>query len=260
MFSYHLTKSTGKNASHFTPGWLVEKRESPSFVTEVITKNAISACLYNGGYRAAKNFICADLCILDFDKGLTVKEAVVLFSEYRCLIAASKSHQKNKDGVTCDRFRVVLWFDDVIDDASDFVFTMKTYIKNFGSDASACDAGRFYFPCTEVLHYHDGWFLPKLVYIKPQHKNVKRREDELGRPTKRMIEFECSGAFDVGTRHETILRVASECAFVGYTLEETFAFILPRTNKEESYLERDITEGYKWGLSKKLERKNPTDG
>ena len=48
-----------------------------------------------------------NLLILDIDDGMTIEEAKQEFKDYKYLIATTKSHQIEKKGITCDRFRVI---------------------------------------------------------------------------------------------------------------------------------------------------------
>lgn len=54
-----------------------------------------------------------NLLILDIDDGLSIEEAESLFQKYAYLLATTKSHQKEKGGKTCDRFRVILLSEDI---------------------------------------------------------------------------------------------------------------------------------------------------
>ena len=49
-----------------------------------------------------------NIIILDIDDGLTIEQAKQTFKDYKYFICTTKSHQKEKKGVTCDRFRVIL--------------------------------------------------------------------------------------------------------------------------------------------------------
>ena len=49
-----------------------------------------------------------DLLILDVDDGLTINEAKKIFRKCKYLIATTKSHQMDKKGLKCDRFRIIL--------------------------------------------------------------------------------------------------------------------------------------------------------
>jgi hypothetical protein len=48
-----------------------------------------------------------NLLILDVDSGLTINEAREKFKDYKYFICTTKSHQKEKKGVMCDRFRII---------------------------------------------------------------------------------------------------------------------------------------------------------
>lgn len=68
-----------------------------------------------------------NLLILDIDDGLTIIEAKETFKDYKYLIATTKSHQKEKSGKVCDRFRVILQSDNI--PKGDAYFKMMDFIK-----------------------------------------------------------------------------------------------------------------------------------
>ena len=49
-----------------------------------------------------------NILILDVDDGMSIVDAKNLFKEYQYFICTTKSHQKEKKGKVCDRFRVIL--------------------------------------------------------------------------------------------------------------------------------------------------------
>lgn len=49
-----------------------------------------------------------NLFIIDIDNDLTLEDAKNLFSGMTYLIATTRTHQKEKKGITCDRFRIIL--------------------------------------------------------------------------------------------------------------------------------------------------------
>ena len=68
-----------------------------------------SAGSFKNGYRKRENYLnYCDLIILDIDDGMSIKDAKDLFCAYDYIIATTKSHQKDKHGIICDRFRVIL--------------------------------------------------------------------------------------------------------------------------------------------------------
>lgn len=68
-----------------------------------------------------------NLLILDVDDGLTIEDAKIKFKEYRYLIATTKSHQKDKKGKICDRFRIILESDNI--PKGDSYFKMMEFMK-----------------------------------------------------------------------------------------------------------------------------------
>jgi len=57
----------------------------------------------DANYLSEQNLIC-----IDFDQGSSIDEIKRLFHDIKYLIATTKSHQKEKNGEVCDRFRLVL--------------------------------------------------------------------------------------------------------------------------------------------------------
>ena len=45
---------------------------------------------------------------LDIDEGMTIKEAQEKLSMYQYILYTTKSHQKDKNGIICDRFRIII--------------------------------------------------------------------------------------------------------------------------------------------------------
>ncbi len=49
-----------------------------------------------------------NILILDIDDGLTIDKAKEIFKGFKYFICTTKSHQKEKKGLVCDRFRIIL--------------------------------------------------------------------------------------------------------------------------------------------------------
>lgn len=67
-----------------------------------------SAGVFKDGYAKDDNWQYQDLIIFDIDEGLTLSEAKSLFGTFDGIIATTRSHQKEKNGIVCDRFRVII--------------------------------------------------------------------------------------------------------------------------------------------------------
>jgi len=61
------------------------------------------------GYRKADNFIPGENMIaFDIDDSLTLEEAKDRISQYQYIIYTTRNHRKEKNGLTCDRFRIIM--------------------------------------------------------------------------------------------------------------------------------------------------------
>lgn len=65
---------------------------------------------YRENYRKEDNSVLtnANCIFLDFDDGLSIDKAKGIFSHLCYVLATTKSHQKEKNGKVCDRFRIVI--------------------------------------------------------------------------------------------------------------------------------------------------------
>jgi len=120
-----------------------------------ITRNySYSAIEFKDDKRHGDNFIRAHSIILDFDEGKTIEQALKDFDSYYGMIATTKSHQQSTKGgipgekeiVKCDRFRVILFLENPIEDKDEFVTIMTNLINKYGSDKACKDTARYYFP------------------------------------------------------------------------------------------------------------------
>lgn len=113
------------------------------------------------GYRNKDNYLnYSDMIILDIDEGKTIQEAKIIFEPFDYIIATTKSHQKEKNGVVCDRFRVLLPTDTPITlDKEQYSKMMEEVYKEYPFVDTVCkDASRFYFPAKDAtIIMHEGY-------------------------------------------------------------------------------------------------------
>ena len=141
-----------------------------------------SPCHYNNGYRLDDNATVGTMnsLMLDFDDGLSIEEAKALFSEYDGLIATTKSHQKDKNGIICDRFRVIIPTDTPVTlNATEYKDLMVQIMNVYEEADKACkNISRFYFGYegSEVIRLQgDKLFNWKYYYNLHLSKEEKRR-------------------------------------------------------------------------------------
>lgn len=156
MFSWHPLKN-GKPHEYARGFKILENPELDdewrmAYIERAITKNVWSPILLKGGNRLEKNFLGSHICALDFDAPYTpLACAIEEFKDFSHIIATTKSHQKPKNGVVCDRYRVVLWWDRIITDLAEYKFNLAKQIDNYYSDKACKDGARFFFPCVDII-------------------------------------------------------------------------------------------------------------
>jgi hypothetical protein len=69
-----------------------------------------SPFLFKDGTKKSENWNNEkqNILILDVDDGLTIEKAKETFKGFKYFICTTKSHQKEKKGIVCDRFRIIL--------------------------------------------------------------------------------------------------------------------------------------------------------
>ena len=69
-----------------------------------------SPFLFKDGTKKSENWNNdnQNILILDIDDGLTIEKAKEIFNNFQYFICTTKSHQKDKKGIICDRFRIIL--------------------------------------------------------------------------------------------------------------------------------------------------------
>lgn len=137
--------------SHYHKGWRGKVAPTAGEIAQIITKYVSSNCLWANGVRNAKNFRVAEWLGLDFDDGLTLEDAKLKFHDFLHVIGTTKSHQKEKNGERCDRFRVFLRLEQQCKSAEDYEETARYWVRRYGADRACVDAARFFFPCKEIV-------------------------------------------------------------------------------------------------------------
>ena len=106
-----------------------------------------SAGVFENGEAKNEKWLYQDLIIFDIDEGLSFEEAKELFGLYECVIATTRSHQKEKNGKVCDRFRVIIRAKERIECGVDeYRDAMRHIFKEYPFVDEACkDPSRIYF-------------------------------------------------------------------------------------------------------------------
>lgn len=211
--------SVGTNNVKFEP----VKLDIQEFVKIAMKKNW-SPSVFKNNYRSKDNFITTETIGLDIDDGLSLDEAVKLFKNYKHVIMTTKSHQIEKNGVTTDRFRVLLFLDGTIDNIQDYYTTWFQVLKEFPFIDQACkDPSRYYYPSTQVISLSaTGKEFNIKKYVKPELTVVGTPVIEIegrGVLSKKSMQFFLNGE-KRGARNPALFKASKDAQEQGYTQEE----------------------------------------
>lgn len=113
-----------------------------------------SPCVWQNNNRLSSEFESAHFLVLDFDDDgpETMAEVNHTLRDHKRIIATTKSHQKPKNGLVCDRYRLIIPFERPIYDYAIYKSTYLQALKRFYWADQAChDGARFFFPCNKIV-------------------------------------------------------------------------------------------------------------
>lgn len=152
MISYTLTPPQADKPALYARGYKIADTDDIYRISRGIVGFVWSGIAWKDGHRANKNFLYSDWCVLDFDSpDMPLAQAVRVFCDRIHIIGITKSHQKDKKGVICDRFRVVIPWEKRITDTRVYRWNMQRLLDRYPIDDKALDPARFFFPCTRIV-------------------------------------------------------------------------------------------------------------
>lgn len=188
-----------------------------------ICENDWAPAIFEDNRRLAANFISCDVIGLDIDSGLSLEEAKMSFAHYAHLIIPTKSHQKMKNGVTADRYRVLLFPDRKIANQEQFSATWMTLYKKFPFiDKSAKDCSRMFYRCPhEVASLKADGSYVVVCEEKLEQTKVARPAPSAtyGKLTYSTLQFMNEGAPN-GTWNDSLYKAARDYQQNGRTIED----------------------------------------
>jgi hypothetical protein len=194
----------------------------------VISGYSWSPGVFSNRRRLIANLSRIDLLVLDVDAGCSLDDARELFSEYRHIIATSRNHQKDKHGVVCDRFRVVLFLSSPITNDKDFKSTWESVRSQFPFIDDACkDSSRFFYPSPMVVSINnEGSLVEVKPFVEPTPKSSTNvlQTGAKGELWKSTLEFLKFGA-PAGQRHHALVNAVGNMREQGYAIDEVFELI-----------------------------------
>lgn len=206
MISYHPDSAHAPVGTTFTAGFKVADIDDVNRLANGVSAYAWSPCQWKNGYRSKENFTKANWFALDFDTyELPLAQAVRSFSDMIHIIGTTRNHQKDKDGVTCDRFRVLIKAAEVMTDIRLFESNLRRLSRKYPIDKSCVDGARHFFRCREIISICDDGYTEDVEAIK---NLVPLSSDEYGEElTNLRVDFAARGQLPAWV--ETFLKVGS---------------------------------------------------
>lgn len=200
-------------------------------LAQIITLANWAPSIFNNNYRKLDNFASTDLIGLDVDGGCSIDEARNLFEGYEHVIATTRNHQKEKNGVTCDRFRVILRLTSPITSARAYTSTYISLGVLFPFIDLACsDASRMFYQSVSVIS------------IQSYGKTIQPVEK--GAVAKSTVEFMSKGA-EKGEWNTKLFKAAKDLQQQGFSYDETTALLKKPTGYLDSKDLSTIDSAYK---------------
>ncbi len=230
MISIHTQMASGYPVT----GFVAQEAYGLPDLAEALTTKVYGAVVWAGNSRAERHFMCAYWCVLDFDEGVTKKEAHALFAPYRYMLGGTKSDGQAKTTLSgrtkeaCDRFRVILPFECPIWDLDIYRYNMRRAIKRFGSDAQPYDGGRVWQPCRSIEYAAPHGLCLDVetaipieettAYLKEQAQKNADAMVKFGKWPRRVLEF-LDGNIHPAMRNSELFYVACTLFNFGLTVE-----------------------------------------
>jgi len=165
---------------------------------------------FEDGHRKEEKVIPGfNMLVLDIDDGTPLNVAKQLLADYKALYYTTTNHQKEKNGITCDRYRIIMPINYELKlDSKDF----KEFMKNvfawlpFETDEATAQRSRKWVSTPGHYEYTDGEILDVLPFIPKTSKNQKFKESQLDQAGLDNLERWMLNNVGDGNRNNMLLR------------------------------------------------------
>lgn len=240
--------------------WKDEQGLTLETAVALATCGNYSAGKFKDNYRNKENWLGGNrMLIFDVDGGTTIEEAKDIFTntssmflDTACAIMPTKSHQKEKNGVIGDRFRVFLPLEKPIDftDSNRFKRIMSNVSDafNLNADKATFDSSRMFYKA-DLKSLEATWFNSyglrlvdwvmfdhatmgeqQLNQVARMHNATFRAENKSKEFVERCVRKLFQNRYHDGNRNHTLYRGLKWCRDAGFTQAEAEALMLDVTS------------------------------
>ncbi len=161
------------NSEKIPKGFKCENVDFKDIPKRIKNDQAYCACKLKDEYRLDKNFEGhVDFLILDVDESCSLVAAQNIFKKFTYFIITTRHHQREKNNVVCDRFRVFIPLDETVHDG---VYMRTLYEQAINKypflDKSCVNVSRLFYasPKDSIVIENDGKpYKTKLMKILKQ--------------------------------------------------------------------------------------------
>jgi hypothetical protein len=246
MISIYPTPGTFTNVNFpFSPVSPQRFSELASYVTT----HTWSPIIYRENVRQEKNFSHSYIVGLDFDEGMTLGQATEnIFCDMRHIIGTTRNHQKEKNGVVCDRFRVILQFERLISDLRTYKWNINRLVSHYESDENAKGASRLFFPCTEIVSKGDG-YLVEVEEPPAWFMDNSAKEAELAAYAKLgdlpfWLKRNLANPIQQGNRNSAVFGMAMDLSKISFDRKFVESQLLESQVYKDNVTDRDFVRGF----------------
>lgn len=246
---YDINAARGQKdyARRFTYGWeTCDIKRSADFVN-ILTTRVWTPIIYGNGHRRQDNFQAAQLLVLDFDSPLyPLSQAINEWCDTVHWIGTTKSHQRDKGGVTCDRFRLVVPYTDVIRDLALYRYNYAKTLDQYDADGQTKDGARLFFPCQEVVSVNLAGELQPILPLPEDYRtpeqlavDASKRRAAIGY-IPNWVKAWLRLPVPTGERNTTWFRLGAELARYGFEPDEITKLVLASKTYEGSVMSHSL--------------------
>lgn len=228
MISYTLTPVNLERADSYGWGFRVADTDDVARLINGISRFVWSGIVWQSGRRLQARFLSSDWCVLDFDTPeMTLAQAVNAFCDCRHIIGTTKSHQKEKQNIVCDRFRVVIAWERRIISLDEYRYNMRRMLDNYPIDRKCLDGARYFYPCQEIVSFAEDGYRQE-VHAAPAESETPRTRRTLPGVIPPWARSRLQQHIPIGDRNQTFFRVSKDLMRAGFGADETYDIINKR--------------------------------
>ena len=266
MISYHPTPPDAEKPWLYAKGFKIADTEDVERVARGVKSHVWSGIVWRGGDRKQSEFLWSDWCVMDFDDpDITLNQAKNAFCDLVHIIGTTKSHQKDKHGVVCDRFRVAVKWSERVKSLKTYRWNMQLLRDRYPLDRKALDGARYFFPCTEIVQMStDGytWDVNQNIPVGFEDLDPDDYAQDVKLKTKRHVitgrlptwldDFVHRGVILHGGRNHTCYRAAIGLLEHGYSVAEVEIKIASAPFDKSDFSRGEVSLATKNGLKRFL--------